>query len=90
VRSPSRGELVDLERDQRRHERRRTSSHHSHSSHASLDMTPSRVGRRRQVVGILVLQFGIMIHSLVIGLTLAITSGSDFSESLFLFLDAGH
>ena len=56
------------------------------------------VGRRRQVVGILVrltrscaarpradhhlqmLQLGIMLHSLVIGLTLAITTGSEFSE----------
>ncbi|TFK38474.1 ZIP zinc transporter-domain-containing protein [Crucibulum laeve] len=39
-----------------------------------------RVGRRRQVVGILVLQLGIMIHSLVIGLTLAITNGADFTS----------
>lgn len=37
-------------------------------------------GRRRQVVGILVLQLGIMIHSLVIGLTLAVTSGADFTS----------
>ena len=29
----------------------------------------TKVGRRRQVIGILVLQLGIMIHSLVIGLT---------------------
>ncbi|TFY55044.1 hypothetical protein EVG20_g9464 [Dentipellis fragilis] len=38
------------------------------------------IGRKRQIVGILVLQLGIMIHSLVIGLTLSIASGSDFSE----------
>ncbi|KII84827.1 hypothetical protein PLICRDRAFT_57339 [Plicaturopsis crispa FD-325 SS-3] len=38
-----------------------------------------RVGKKRQVVGILVLQMGIMIHSLVIGLTLAITTGSEFT-----------
>ncbi|CAA7264582.1 unnamed protein product [Cyclocybe aegerita] len=38
------------------------------------------VGRRRQIVGVLVLQLGIMIHSLVIGLTLAVTSGSDFTS----------
>ncbi|GLB42662.1 putative ZIP Zinc transporter [Lyophyllum shimeji] len=37
-----------------------------------------KIGRRRQIVGILVLQLGIMIHSLVIGLTLAVTSGGDF------------
>ncbi|KAE9390054.1 Zinc/iron permease [Gymnopus androsaceus JB14] len=37
------------------------------------------LSRKRQVVGILVLQFGIMIHSLVIGLTLSITSGSEFT-----------
>ncbi|TFK60284.1 Zinc/iron permease [Pluteus cervinus] len=39
-----------------------------------------KVGRRRQIVGILVLQLGIMIHSLVIGLTLSITSGADFAS----------
>lgn len=38
------------------------------------------IGRRRQVIGLLVLQLGIMIHSFVIGLTLAIAAGSDFSE----------
>lgn len=42
------------------------------------------VDRRRKVVGILVLQFGIMIHSLVIGLTLAITQGSEYSMYLHL------
>jgi len=36
--------------------------------------------RKRQVVGILVLQLGIMIHSLVIGLTLSITSGAEFTS----------
>jgi len=40
------------------------------------------IGRRRQVVGLLVLQLGIMIHSIVIGLTLAIATGADFSGSL--------
>lgn len=45
------------------------------------------IGRRRQVVGLLVLQLGIMIHSVVIGLTLAIATGADFSESLFLPFD---
>ncbi|KAI0665590.1 ZIP zinc transporter-domain-containing protein [Trametes maxima] len=39
-----------------------------------------KVGRRRQVIGILVLQMGIMIHSLVIGLTLSITSGPEFTS----------
>ena len=63
----------------------------------------TKVGRRRQVIGILVstlvvlaqetmrvlsvngsgqvLQLGIMIHSLVIGLTLSIARGSEFSAS---------
>ncbi|KAJ3489170.1 hypothetical protein NLI96_g2321 [Meripilus lineatus] len=41
-----------------------------------------RVGHRRQVVGILMLQLGIMIHSLVIGLTLAIASGPEFTSLL--------
>ncbi|KAH8105241.1 Zinc/iron permease [Cristinia sonorae] len=39
-----------------------------------------KVGRKRQVVGILMLQMGIMIHSLVIGLTLSITSGAEFTS----------
>ncbi|KIM87853.1 hypothetical protein PILCRDRAFT_814564 [Piloderma croceum F 1598] len=39
-----------------------------------------KVGKKRQVVGILILQLGIMLHSLVIGLTLAITSGSEFTS----------
>ncbi|KAF9558720.1 Zinc/iron permease [Agrocybe pediades] len=39
-----------------------------------------KIGRRRQVVGLLVLQLGIMIHSLVIGLTLSVTTGSDFTS----------
>ena len=45
----------------------------------------TKVGRRRQVIGILVLQLGIMIHSLVIGLTLSITTGSEFSTSMTSF-----
>ncbi|KIK96962.1 hypothetical protein PAXRUDRAFT_825400 [Paxillus rubicundulus Ve08.2h10] len=40
------------------------------------------VGKKRQIVGILVLQLGIMIHSLVIGLTLSITSGPEFTSLL--------
>lgn len=61
-----------------------------------------KVGKKRQIVGILVrltldsltrspltpvkvLQLGIMIHSLIIGLTLSITSGPDFSASLSVF-----
>nr|GAT48972.1 zip-like iron-zinc transporter [Mycena chlorophos] len=44
------------------------------------------VGRGRQVVGIIVLQLGIMLHSLVIGLTLALTTGSDFTSLLTAIL----
>ncbi|KAI0688483.1 Zinc/iron permease, partial [Cerioporus squamosus] len=44
------------------------------------ESTETKVGQRRQVIGILVLQLGIMIHSLVIGLTLSITSGSEFTS----------
>ncbi|KAF9267154.1 Zinc/iron permease [Marasmius fiardii PR-910] len=43
------------------------------------DHNPPELSRKRQIVGILVLQMGIMIHSLVIGLTLAIASGSEFT-----------
>ncbi|KAI6127659.1 Zinc/iron permease [Pisolithus croceorrhizus] len=52
---------------------------HHHHGHASHEL---RIGKKRQVVGILVLQLGIMIHSLVIGLTLAIKTGSDFASLL--------
>jgi zinc transporter 1/2/3 len=38
------------------------------------------IGRKRQIVGILVLQLGIMLHSLVIGFTLALASGADFGS----------
>ncbi|KAF9530704.1 ZIP zinc transporter-domain-containing protein [Crepidotus variabilis] len=51
-----------------------------HHHHHELGEHRPKIGRRRQVVGILVLQMGIMIHSLVIGLTLAVTSGSDFTS----------
>ncbi|KAI0048134.1 Zinc/iron permease [Auriscalpium vulgare] len=50
------------------------------SSDAAAAAAKLEIGRKRQVVGILVLQFGIMIHSLVIGLTLAIASGADFTS----------
>ncbi|KAI6040137.1 Zinc/iron permease [Pisolithus marmoratus] len=53
-------------------------NHHHHGG----DAHELRIGKKRQVVGILVLQFGIMIHSLVIGLTLAIKTGSDFASLL--------
>ncbi|KZT66934.1 Zinc/iron permease [Daedalea quercina L-15889] len=45
-----------------------------------LDGPEATVGMRRQVIGILMLEIGIMIHSLVIGLTLAITSGPEFTS----------
>jgi len=45
-----------------------------------------RIGRRRQIVGILVLQLGIMLHSLVIGITLALTAGGDFTSLLIAIL----
>ncbi|KAJ6558153.1 Zinc/iron permease [Mycena capillaripes] len=41
-----------------------------------------KIGRGRQVVGIIVLELGIMLHSLVIGLTLALTTGGDFTSLL--------
>ncbi|KAK7028335.1 Zip-like iron-zinc transporter [Favolaschia claudopus] len=44
------------------------------------------VGRGRQVVGIIVLELGIMLHSLVIGLTLALTTGGDFTSLLTAIL----
>ncbi|TFY57560.1 hypothetical protein EVJ58_g6949 [Rhodofomes roseus] len=47
---------------------------------SELDGPEAKVGMRRQVIGILMLEIGIMIHSLVIGLTLAITSGGEFTS----------
>ncbi|KDR73070.1 hypothetical protein GALMADRAFT_142756 [Galerina marginata CBS 339.88] len=52
---------------------------HDHEHEREVEGKP-RVGRRRQVVGLLVLQLGIMIHSFVIGLTLSVTSGADFTS----------
>ncbi|KAJ7446910.1 Zinc/iron permease [Mycena galericulata] len=46
------------------------------------DRDAPRIGRGRQVVGIIVLELGIMLHSLVIGLTLALTTGGDFTSLL--------
>ncbi|KAJ7216285.1 Zinc/iron permease [Mycena haematopus] len=48
--------------------------HHDHDA--------PKVGRGRQVVGIIVLELGIVLHSLVIGLTLALTTGGDFTSLL--------
>lgn len=56
---------------------------HRHSHAPNSEIEEVQVGKKRQIVGILVLQLGIMIHSLVIGLTLAITQGSEFT-SLFV------
>ncbi|KAJ6563396.1 Zinc/iron permease, partial [Mycena vulgaris] len=41
-----------------------------------------KIGRGRQAVGIIVLELGIMLHSLVIGLTLVLTTGGDFTSLL--------
>ncbi|KZT18786.1 Zinc/iron permease [Neolentinus lepideus HHB14362 ss-1] len=54
--------------------------------HPPEDAQEVQVGRKRVVVGILVLQLGIMIHSLVIGLTLAITSGGGFTSLVFAII----
>ncbi|KAG8215728.1 zinc iron permease [Butyriboletus roseoflavus] len=54
---------------------------HQHS-HVDGHEDGVKVGKKRQIVGILVLQLGIMIHSLVIGMTLSITSGPDFTTLL--------
>ncbi|KAF9483627.1 Zinc/iron permease [Pholiota conissans] len=64
-------EEYGLDSDFQEHAKDDESSHHHHHP---------RIGRRRQIIGILVLQMGIMIHSLVIGMTLAIASGSEFTS----------
>ncbi|KAH7914930.1 zinc iron permease [Hygrophoropsis aurantiaca] len=55
-----------------------------------LDVNPEteeiRIGKKRQIVGIIVLQLGIMIHSLVIGLTLSITTGPEFTSLLIALI----
>ncbi|KAH6910747.1 ZIP zinc transporter-domain-containing protein [Coprinopsis sp. MPI-PUGE-AT-0042] len=58
------------------HEHHRHHHHHHHHE----EQQRHHIGRRRQIVGIFVLQLGIMIHSLVIGLTLSVTTGSDFTS----------
>lgn len=73
------------------HDRELHAEHgHSHTLDSQIVDTQSesaeieevQVGKKRQIVGILVLQLGIMIHSVVIGLTLAITQGSEFASLL--------
>ncbi|GJJ14228.1 hypothetical protein Clacol_008490 [Clathrus columnatus] len=48
--------------------------------HESVDQQD--ISRKTRIISILVLQLGIMVHSVVIGLTLSITEGAGFSESL--------
>ncbi|KAG1864967.1 zinc iron permease [Suillus subalutaceus] len=55
---------------------------HGHLHTLDSEMEEVQVGKKRQIVGILVLQLGIMIHSVIIGLTLAITQGSEFTSLL--------
>lgn len=52
---------------------------HRSTSSDDIETQKPLMKRKRQVVGILFLQCGIMIHSLVIGLTLSITSGAEFT-----------
>ncbi|KAF5313961.1 hypothetical protein D9611_006868 [Ephemerocybe angulata] len=59
---------------------RSSSNPHVHGNVHAHEHRQKRIGRRRQIVGIFVLQVGIMVHSLVIGLTLSITSGADFAS----------
>ncbi|KAI0028207.1 Zinc/iron permease [Vararia minispora EC-137] len=53
---------------------------HAHHHHHHPHEREAVIGRKRQIVGILVLQLGIMLHSAVIGLTLSIASGADFAS----------
>ncbi|EIW78000.1 zinc iron permease [Coniophora puteana RWD-64-598 SS2] len=58
--------------------------HHGHAhghEHGNV-----KVGEKRQIVGILVLQLGIMLHSIVVGLTLAITTGPEFASLLIALI----
>ncbi|KAG2105422.1 zinc iron permease [Suillus cothurnatus] len=55
---------------------------HGHSHMLDSKIEEVQVGKKRQIVGILVLQLGIMIHSVIIGLTLAITQGPEFTSLL--------
>ncbi|TFY80587.1 hypothetical protein EWM64_g3425 [Hericium alpestre] len=85
--SRQRGRSQDHEHQ---HDPRGHAHHHAHTDIEALlddgvceevgEAEEVEIGRSRQIVGILVLQLGIMIHSLVIGLTLAVASGSDFTS----------
>ncbi|KAG2002534.1 zinc-regulated transporter 2 [Coprinopsis cinerea AmutBmut pab1-1] len=74
---PKTPEPVQEERQERTEDHHEPLHDHRHHHHHQEEI---RVGRRRQIVGIFVLQVGIMIHSLVIGLTLAVTTGADFTS----------
>ncbi|CAL1702639.1 unnamed protein product [Somion occarium] len=88
------GHQEEIHHDHHRHHERHHSHDHAHVHLTMEEWNPDsngdetavderseiKIGHRRQVVGILMLQIGIMIHSLVIGLTLAITSGTEFTS----------
>ncbi|EJD52373.1 Zinc/iron permease [Auricularia subglabra TFB-10046 SS5] len=58
--------------------RRRRASHYERSETKSFGA--DFLDRRTQIISILVIQLGIMLHSLVIGITLAFTHGPDFTS----------
>ncbi|KAH8111618.1 Zinc/iron permease [Phellopilus nigrolimitatus] len=58
---------------------------HSHVHGHGHENVPD-AGKRRQIVSTLVLQTGIMVHSLVIGLTLSIKSGPEFTSLVIAIL----
>ncbi|KZV84712.1 Zinc/iron permease [Exidia glandulosa HHB12029] len=59
--------------------RRRRNAHRA-SELKTTTREEAPLDRTTHIIGLLVLQFGIMIHSLVIGITLAFTSGADFTS----------
>ncbi|KAH7104392.1 Zinc/iron permease [Auriculariales sp. MPI-PUGE-AT-0066] len=68
---------------------RRRRTHASAKSHDGIgghvhgvEASVSTLDRRTQVISIVILQVGIMMHSLIIGITLAFTNGSDFTSLL--------
>ncbi|KZT54021.1 Zinc/iron permease [Calocera cornea HHB12733] len=57
---------------------------HQHHAHGRKALTHQEAAV--QVLGVVVLQAGIMLHSIIIGLTLVVTSGSNFSSLLLAII----
>ena len=75
----NRGHVTSMGEAERAGDRSRSAGH-SDDYIEHIEHVHSELGAKRQIINTLVLQTGIMFHSLVIGLTLSLKNGTEFSE----------